>query len=101
MIRSLWMRSSGLAVVLTAICLPYGLRWRWAYLLNFVFNRPSESAALLLRRPSESLNRVLIGALYFLGLGASSLFRPRRPEESFWRPRPGPEEYARGMEDPF
>ncbi|MDD5656615.1 MAG: hypothetical protein PHF00_05100 [Elusimicrobia bacterium] len=105
---SLWLRLSGLALVLLSLALPYRLRWRWAYALNFILNRPRASGALLLKKPSQWLNHALLGVIYFIGIGGSWLAarflgpkRGPREERTFWRDRGDPGGYDSGMDDQF
>jgi len=103
-LQRFWRRFSGWVVCAIALVLPYSARMYFVRALNYVANRPSRGAALLLRGPARFWNRVLLALVFFLGFPFARLallFKRRPRPDSAWVDRPAPEDLERHVEDPF
>ncbi len=109
-LKGAWLFVSGAVVCAIVLALPYRPRLLFAKVLNYLSNPPSRTVSILFERQSRFWNRIVLGLVFFLGFPiAAILFRiagrgrlaPPSGSATYWVPRPPPEEFEKGIRDPF
>lgn len=109
------MRTGGYRWWATAVCwvavmLPLGPRLALSRTLAFLANPSSARPSPLFQRHMRLWNRVVLGVVFVLGFPLARLFypiwsrsrlSPRPGASSYWVRRPPPEEFEKGIKDPF
>lgn len=105
-----WLFVSGAVACAITLVLPYRPRLWFAKVLNFLSNPPSATASIFYRKQLRFWNRLVLGVVFFLGFPlAAILFRlgsrkglaPRSGSGTYWVSRRPPEDFVKGIRDPF
>ncbi|MBL6974118.1 MAG: hypothetical protein ISR64_00160 [Deltaproteobacteria bacterium] len=98
------------AVCLVAVMLPFGPRLVLSRVLGFLSNPSSARSSPLFQRHMRLWNRVVLGFVFVLGFPLARIFYPLWSRSrlspgpgahSYWIRRPPPEEFEKGIKDPF
>ena len=102
--------ASGLTVTVIAMLLPYRLRVWFAYVLNFIFNRPASSVFFLFDLQKRMFNFLALLIIYFVGFGISKpiamifgggSLKKKKKDDNYWLQREELDSIIAGMENPF
>lgn len=109
-LKRIWLFLSGVVATAIALALPYRPRLWFAKVLNHLTNPPSATASVLYQKQVRFWNRIVLGLVFFLGfpiaaillrIGGRRHLGPQSECETYWAPRPSPEEMEKGVRDPF